>query len=992
MIRRLRSWRRTSLAAFCTALAAGALAVPALALDLPEVQIDAARGADPAVDYARLARLGHWDDRNYELTLEDLKYLSGNEAELPNQIPAFFRVELRKAWPHLKKTGPVQYPRAAWQMFRMKYGGFLRDGKLYGPKWGVDRLAPFRADNELQLNQVLGANELTVEVNHTNADRVVAGSNNNGGQEMYFSADGGQSWTIQGTLPNTCCDPTVGWSSDGSVAYVAALSGPIGVSFWRSFDQGQTWVDRVDVTPSGSDKEWLHVDISGSSPFQDNIYLTYHDGNVMQFARSTNAGTSFDITAFGSDPSGIGSDITTTSNGDVYYAYGAFGTQEVRLLKSVDGGDTFAPSTVIAATNASFDWPIPAMESRRAWIYIALDADRSGGQFDGSVYAAWTDTFEAEVPNAVDNHSIVNVAYSRDGGTTWTITNPHPMDDVMSVDRFNQWMTVDEFGVVHVVYYDTRNSLNRTGTDLYYTFSTDGAQTWSEPERVSSATSANLGDGQEWGDYNGVSVVGDKVVTVWTDNRNGGPGLPDEKDGYAATLLNAGSSPAFTLGGTSAGGNTLAACAPGDLDPITLSVGQIQGFDAPVSLSFEGLPAGFSGTFDVNPVTPATPANMSTASVSLGGVAAGDYAFSIMGMAAGSDPRSVGFNVQVSDSAPGAASLVEPAAGALEVSTTPVFTWSGASQAAVYLLEIDDDPDFGSVDFSVVTGATSATIDGSLAATTTYFWRVTAENPCGGGAPSATGSFTTAAEICINSDLFIDSAAPGGVTSMTALADAGTIENLDVKLEAAQTWVGDLTFRLTHEDTGTTVTIMDRPGVPDSTFGCDGANVDAVFTDSSSTPVETTCLAGPAAIAGDLQPQEPLAAFIGEDIGGTWTITALDAFALDDGTLTRWCLLPTLAVIVDPDGDGIPDGEDNCTLVSNPDQRDTNGDGFGNACDADLDNNGVVNVVDLGLLRSVFFTDDADADFNGDGVVNVVDLAVMRASFFGPPGPSGVAR
>jgi hypothetical protein len=90
----------------------------------------------------------------------------------------------------------------------------------------------------------------------------------------------------------------------------------------------------------------------------------------------------------------------------------------------------------------------------------------------------------------------------------------------------------------------------------------------------------------------------------------------------------------------------------------------------------------------------------------------------------------------------------------------------------------------------------------------------------------------------------------------------------------------------------------------------------------------------------------------------------------------------------DTDGDGIADGIDNCTLVANADQRDTNGDGFGNACDADLNNDGVVNFLDLGLLRLAFFSDDADSDFNGDGAVNFIDLGIMREAFFGPPGPS----
>jgi hypothetical protein len=92
----------------------------------------------------------------------------------------------------------------------------------------------------------------------------------------------------------------------------------------------------------------------------------------------------------------------------------------------------------------------------------------------------------------------------------------------------------------------------------------------------------------------------------------------------------------------------------------------------------------------------------------------------------------------------------------------------------------------------------------------------------------------------------------------------------------------------------------------------------------------------------------------------------------------------------DLDEDGVRDTSDNCLLVPNPDQRDTNGDGFGNLCDPDLDNDGFVNFTDLGLLKSVFFSAAPDADFDGDGAVNFVDLGTMKAFFFGPPGPSGL--
>jgi hypothetical protein len=93
----------------------------------------------------------------------------------------------------------------------------------------------------------------------------------------------------------------------------------------------------------------------------------------------------------------------------------------------------------------------------------------------------------------------------------------------------------------------------------------------------------------------------------------------------------------------------------------------------------------------------------------------------------------------------------------------------------------------------------------------------------------------------------------------------------------------------------------------------------------------------------------------------------------------------------DADGDGLLDGGDNCTAVPNPDQRDTDADGYGNLCDADFDQNGFVNLVDLQLFKGAFFTADPDADFDGSGLVNLVDLARMRALFLRPPGPSAFA-
>lgn len=95
--------------------------------------------------------------------------------------------------------------------------------------------------------------------------------------------------------------------------------------------------------------------------------------------------------------------------------------------------------------------------------------------------------------------------------------------------------------------------------------------------------------------------------------------------------------------------------------------------------------------------------------------------------------------------------------------------------------------------------------------------------------------------------------------------------------------------------------------------------------------------------------------------------------------------------VVDSDDDGIADRIDNCSATENPEQIDTDGDLYGNACDADLDGNGIVNFGDLALFKAAFGTDDADADLDGNGVVNFADLAGFKSLFGKPPGPSSLA-
>ncbi len=94
----------------------------------------------------------------------------------------------------------------------------------------------------------------------------------------------------------------------------------------------------------------------------------------------------------------------------------------------------------------------------------------------------------------------------------------------------------------------------------------------------------------------------------------------------------------------------------------------------------------------------------------------------------------------------------------------------------------------------------------------------------------------------------------------------------------------------------------------------------------------------------------------------------------------------------DDDNDGILDVDDNCPLIGNANQLDTDGDNQGNACDADDDNDGVLDINDnCSLLANPDQLDDdndgignaCDTDNDNDGVPNDIDLC--------PNTPAGAA-
>ena len=137
-------------------------------------------------------------------------------------------------------------------------------------------------------------------------------------------------------------------------------------------------------------------------------------------------------------------------------------------------------------------------------------------------------------------------------------------------------------------------------------------------------------------------------------------------------------------------------------------------------------------------------------------------------------------------------------------------------------------------------------------------------------------------------------AIPDGASALTdtlVVSSAIAISDLNVSLEIDHTWVGDITVALENQDTGTRVTLIERPGVNSgSIYGCSSDDIDAVLDDEATGPVGDECETTGTAIAGTFVPQSPLSAFDGEALAGSWILTVTDSVLADTGTLQRWCL------------------------------------------------------------------------------------------------------
>ena len=122
-------------------------------------------------------------------------------------------------------------------------------------------------------------------------------------------------------------------------------------------------------------------------------------------------------------------------------------------------------------------------------------------------------------------------------------------------------------------------------------------------------------------------------------------------------------------------------------------------------------------------------------------------------------------------------------------------------------------------------------------------------------------------------------------TSFITVPDNSMISSLKVNVDVTHTFISDLKVVLTAPN-NTSVTLWNE-----NCFNTGDNDFDIIFEDGASAVFCAT------PTAGTYTPVEPLNAYEGMDISGTWQLTITDNYAGDEGALNDWYLDFCIATI-----------------------------------------------------------------------------------------------
>ena len=362
------------------------------------------------------------------------------------------------------------------------------------------------------------ANEPSICVDRHNPNRMSIGwrqfssvASNFREAGFAYTTNGGTRWIAPGVLENNVfrSDPVLNSDTAGRFFYLSLVQNFFD-DLWRSVTGGQSW---TRVGPAdGGDKQWFTIDNTNSSGrgFQYQCWST--DGNNYggrQFTRSTDGGlTWMDPINIPNSPAWGTLDVDSVGNlfiGGVNLTTNGIWCVRSTNAKNAGVVPTFDRSTAVnLGGDIVFAEPINP-EGLVGQVFLAVD--RSGTSTNDNVYM-----LASVQPSGFTNGSDVMFVRSTNGGITFSAPR-RINDDPVNHAKWHWFgtLSVAPSGRIDVVWFDTRNAANNGTSQLFYSFSIDGGNTWSPNVAVSNPFNPFIG-------YPNQSKIGDYITVVSDDD------------------------------------------------------------------------------------------------------------------------------------------------------------------------------------------------------------------------------------------------------------------------------------------------------------------------------------------------------------------------------------------------------------------------------------------------------------------------------------------
>ncbi len=404
----------------------------------------------------------------------------------------------------------------------------------YRLETGPRMISPYAGFTSYQVNvdangnNILGdaANEPSITVDSTNHNRMAIGWRQfnsvtsdfrQGG--WGFTTDAGTTWTFPGVLEANVfrSDPVLNSDEAGNFFYLSLLQSFCD-NMYGSLDFGQTWTRlQSDGDAGGGDKQWFTIDKTGGigHGFQYQAWSTAAECSAGQFSRSIDGGATW-MSPINIPDAPVWGTLDVDTNGNLFIGGGNFGSQFfcVRSSNAQNGNVTpiFDQNVSVNLGGSVLFGAAINPGGLAGMIFLAVD--RSGTATNNYIYMlATVRQFSAS------NGSDVMFSRSTDGGLTFSA--PHRItDDPVNQNKWHYFgaLAVAPNGRIDSVWLDTRNAVNNTDSQLFYSWSTDGGVTWAPNVAVSNPFTPFEG-------YPVQNKIGD-YITIVSDNTGGDVAYP----------------------------------------------------------------------------------------------------------------------------------------------------------------------------------------------------------------------------------------------------------------------------------------------------------------------------------------------------------------------------------------------------------------------------------------------------------------------------------